>query len=127
MSDPIFFFVYGLLMSGGTGFRALGLESRVRRLGPDKVAGRLYHLGDYPGLITGRHGLVQGELIATQDVRLIDELDAYELYDPGNPTGSEYRRIEVDLLMSGRRVWAYEYNRPVKNKPIIATGNWRTR
>lgn len=127
MSDPIYFFVYGLLMRGGTGFRALGLERRVRQLGPDKVSGRLYHLGDYPGLIIGRHGLVHGEVFSVQDPGLIDEFDAYELYDPENPTGSEYCRIEVDLLTSGRRVWAYEYNRPVRNKPIIATGNWRTR
>ena len=59
--------------------------------------------------------------------RLVDELDAYELYDPENPVRSEYRRIKVELIGSGHSVWAYEYNRSTKNKPIIATGNWRTR
>ena len=127
MNDPYYVFVYGLLMSGGSGYRALGLETRVRPRGPERVQGRLHHLGHYPGLIIGPHGLVQGELISFADPRLIEELDAYELYDAGNPTGSEYRRIEVDLLISGARAWAYEYNRPVTNKPIIATGNWRTR
>ncbi|MBN8830308.1 MAG: gamma-glutamylcyclotransferase [Sphingomonadales bacterium] len=114
-------------MSGGSGFRALGLETRVRRLGPERVAGRLYHLGDYPGLITGRHGLVQGEIFSFRDPRLIEELDAYELFDADDPRRSEYRRIEVDLLGSGKRAWTYEYNRSVKSRPIIATGNWRTR
>jgi gamma-glutamylcyclotransferase (GGCT)/AIG2-like uncharacterized protein YtfP len=127
MNDAILVFVYGLLMSGGTGFRALGLEARVRRLGPERITGRLYHLGHYPGLLTGRQGLVHGELLAFDDARLIDELDAYELYDPENPARSEYLRIEVDLLISGKRAWAYEYNRSLKNKPVIATGNWRTR
>lgn len=127
MNDPILFFVYGLLMTGGTGYRALGLETRVRRLGRERIAGRLYHLGDYPGLVTGRHGLVHGELFAIGDPRLVEELDAYELYDPDNPARSEYRRVEVDLLVSGRRAWTYEYNRSVKGKPVIATGNWRTR
>ncbi|MBT2185574.1 gamma-glutamylcyclotransferase [Sphingobium sp. H33] len=114
-------------MRGGSGYRALGLETRVHRHGQERVTGRLYHLGDYPGLVTGPHGLVHGELVSFEDPGLIEELDAYELYDPENPTGSEYRRIEVDLLMSGRRGLAYEYNRTVTNKPIIATGNWRTR
>jgi len=127
MHDCFFVFVYGLLMSGGTGFRALGLETRVKRLGPERVAGRLYHLGHYPGLITGEKGAVQGEVIAFRDPGIIEELDAYELYDADNPTRSEYRRIEVELLGNGRTAWAYEYNRSVKNHPIIATGNWRTR
>jgi gamma-glutamylcyclotransferase (GGCT)/AIG2-like uncharacterized protein YtfP len=127
MSDPFLFFVYGLLMTGGSGYRALGLETRVRRIGPEKIAGRLYHLGHYPGLVTGRHGLVHGEVLAFDDPRIVDELDAYELYDPDNPTRSEYRRIRVDLIGSSQSVWAYEYNRSIKNKPIIATGNWRAR
>jgi gamma-glutamylcyclotransferase (GGCT)/AIG2-like uncharacterized protein YtfP len=127
MNDPILLFVYGLLMFGGSGFRALGLETKVRRLGPERLSGRLYHLGHYPGLIIGRHGLVHGELFSFSDPALLDALDAYELADPDNPTRSEYRRIEVDLLVSGRRAWTYEYNRSVKNRPIIATGNWRAR
>lgn len=127
MNDPIPLFVYGLLMTGGSGYHALGLEVRVKRLGPEKIAGRLYHLGHYPGLIIGRHGVVQGELFSFDDPKLLDELDAYELYDPENPSRSEYRRIRVDLLGNGESAWAYEYNRSTKNKPIIATGNWRTR
>lgn len=126
MSDPILLFTYGMLMPGESGYRALGLDVRVKRLGSERLSGRLYHLGHYPGLVVGRHGVVQGELLSFEDRKLLDELDAYELYDPENPARSEYRRIEVDL-MSGKRVWTYEYNRPIKNRPIIATGNWRTR
>ncbi len=125
MHDEICLFVYGLLMSGETGFRALDLGSRIRSLGTDRVAGRLYHLGDYPGYVPGPHGFVHGELMSFTDPALLDAIDAYELYDPENPQKSEYRRIEADLIDSGRRVWVYEYGRPITNRPIIATGNWR--
>jgi gamma-glutamylcyclotransferase (GGCT)/AIG2-like uncharacterized protein YtfP len=127
MNDDYLFFVYGLLMSGGPGFLALGLQSRVRRLGPARVYGRLHHLGDYPGLVIGGRGIVHGELLAFSDPHLVDELDAYELFDPENHAGSEYLRVEVDLLGADSPAWTYEYNRPVKDRPIIATGNWRTR
>ncbi|BAK66480.1 hypothetical protein SLG_18050 [Sphingobium sp. SYK-6] len=127
MNSPFRLFTYGQLMPGGTGYQTLGLEHRTRHLGPDRVAGRLYHLGDYPGLITGAHGIVQGEVLEFEEPGLIEEIDLYELYDPENPVGSEYRRIEVDLLDSPRRVWTYEYNRTVRDRPIIATGNWRMR
>jgi len=127
MSDPFRFFVYGLLMSGGTGFRALGLEGRVRSHGTETITGRLYHLGHYPGLVLGGQGIVQGELFTFDDPHLVDELDAYELVDPDHPSRSEYRRVEVELLGSGESAWAYEYNRSTRHRPIIATGNWRTR
>jgi gamma-glutamylcyclotransferase (GGCT)/AIG2-like uncharacterized protein YtfP len=126
MNDPILLFVYGLLMAGGPGYAALGLDGRVRNLGRERIAGRLYHLGDYPGLVTGPHGLVEGELLALQDPALIETIDAYELYEPANLTASEFRRIETDLLVSGGRGWTYEYNRPVAGRPVIATGCWRS-
>ncbi len=124
MNDSTLLFVYGLLMVGETGYRALDLETRARRFGSDRVSGRLHHLGDYPGLILGPHGIVQGEILALVDEAVIDDIDAYELYDPENPEKSEFQRVEVDLLVSGKRVWAYVYNRSIMNRPIIATGNW---
>ncbi|MCW2387973.1 gamma-glutamylcyclotransferase (GGCT)/AIG2-like uncharacterized protein YtfP [Sphingobium sp. B11D3B] len=125
MDTEVAFFVYGLLMTGGPGFAALGMEGGVRRLGPDRVVGRLYHLGDYPGLVTGESGVVHGELIGIRDPLLLEKMDVYELYDPEKPGASEYRRVEVDLLDSGRRVWTYEYNRSVEGLPVIANGQWR--
>lgn len=125
MNDEIRLFVYGLLLTGEPGFRSLDLERRVRSLGTDRITGRLYHLGDYPGYVPGPHGIVHGEIFSFTDKALLDAIDAYELYDPENPGKSEYRRIEVDLLDSGVRAWAYEYGRPVVKRPIIATGNWR--
>jgi len=125
MTDERLLFVYGLLLPGEKGFESLGLATHVRRLGPERIAGRLYHLGDYPALIPGGAGIVRGELLAFTEPGLLDKLDAYELYDPENPDKSEYRRVQVDLLDSGRSVWTYAYNRPVTGRPVIAAGSWR--
>ena len=127
MAEQFLLFVYGLLMRERAGSRSLGLATRVRCLGPERVSGRLYHLGDYPGLVTAQRGLVHGQLVAFRDHSLFEKLDAYELFDPDDTEGSEYRRVEVDLLGSGRRAWAYEYNRPVRNRPIVRSGRWTGR
>jgi hypothetical protein len=50
MSGESFFFVYGLLMSGGTGSRSFGLDRLARIVGTARVAGQLYDLGDSPDL-----------------------------------------------------------------------------
>lgn len=124
MSEPNLLFAYGVLRHGLIGYRSLELASRARALGRERINGRLYHLGEYPGIILGDNGIVHGELFAIEDPALWPELDAYELYDPERPRASEYRRVQVDLLDSGRRAWIYEYNRPVKDRPVIASGTW---
>jgi len=125
MNETCLLFVYGLLRRGQSGHDDLGLEGRVHYLGSDRVQGQIYHLGDYPGMVTGSHGIVHGDLLAIEDVALLHDMDAYELFDPDQPDSSEYRRIEVDLLDSGKRAWAYEYNRPVAGLPIVAGGDWQ--
>jgi gamma-glutamylcyclotransferase (GGCT)/AIG2-like uncharacterized protein YtfP len=124
MSEPSLLFVYGQLRCGQIGYRSLGLARRTVCLGAARTYGRLYHLGDYPGLIVGRRGIVHGELLAFDDPALWDQLDAYELFDPDRVMASEYRRVEIDLIDSGKRAWAYEYNRPIKGRPVIAGGIW---
>lgn len=127
MSEPLLLFVYGLLMVGESGYAALDLEARTRRRGPERVSGRLHHLGDYPGLILGPQGFAHGELLELLDPATLSDLDVYELYDPENPEKSEFCRTEVQLLESGALAFVYVYNRSVLNRPIIATGNWRRR
>lgn len=127
MSEPFLLFVYGLLRRSQIGHTTLRLGARTRTLGRERIHGRLYHLGDYPGVITGPRGIVHGDLLAFEDPDLLAELDAYELYEPERPNSSEYRRVEVDLLDSGLRGWVYEYAMPLKGRPVIASGNWWTR
>lgn len=127
MSDRQLLFVYGLLRPEQVGFRSLGLSGKVEIVGKGRVQGRLYHLGDYPGMLLGTSGIVHGEVLAVDDPVVMADIDAYELCVPERPRVSEYRRVEADLLDTGERVWVYEYNRPVKGRPVIASGNWWTR
>jgi gamma-glutamylcyclotransferase (GGCT)/AIG2-like uncharacterized protein YtfP len=127
MSECRLLFVYGLLRPGRSGFHALGLARKCDIIGRDRIHGRLYHLGHYPGLRIGKRGIVHGDVIALRDAETLAEIDAYELYVPGRPRISEYLRVPVDLIERNERVWTYEYNRPVKGKPVIASGNWWSR
>jgi len=124
MPEPFRLFVYGHLRRGQAGYRLLALEQRTKWLGEAKVRGRLYDLGDYPGLVLGSDGIVQGELIAFDDPTLWAALDDYEDCDPSDSEASEYRRIEVGLLGSGH-AWVYVYNRPVESMAPIASGTWQ--
>jgi len=121
---PFLIFVYGLLRPGQTGYESLNLATRTRTVAHGRVRGRLYHLGDYPGLILGDEGIVYGDVLVFDDPKLWCDLDAYELYDPDQPAASEYCRTSVELIDCGTEVIVYQYNRPVKGRPIVASGNW---
>lgn len=116
-------FVYGLLRPGRAGFAELNLEERMRVVGPDAVAGRLYDLGDYPGLIPGGEGIVLGELLLPRDPDVLAALDRYEDHDPADPDGSEYLRLRLTTL-GGRDAWAYVYRWDITDRPVIEGGDW---
>ena len=127
MTDMVDLFVYGLLMPGQSGYHELGLADRTQRLGPDRVCGTLYDLGDYPGLIVEGAGMVHGEILRSSDATLFAELDAYELYDPENLDCSDYRRVQIATFDRALPVWTYVYLRPLNGCPVIETGDWRNR
>lgn len=114
-------------MTGEPGYRELGLESRLALIGHERIAGTLYDLGDYPGLITGGPGTVHGQLFLPPDPMLLAELDAFELHDPFNPEASEYVRVQVTMLDSGVEAWVYAYNLDVGQAPVISSGSWTAR
>lgn len=116
-------FVYGLLKPGFAGFAELRLDDRVNVIGPDRVHGTLYNLGDYPGLMPGGDDTVAGVLLRPLDAQVLDDMDAYELFDPADPAGSEYIRARL-VTTSGASVWAYAYNRPVGDAPVVPRGAW---
>ncbi|MBB3033803.1 gamma-glutamylcyclotransferase family protein [Alteriqipengyuania lutimaris] len=128
-TDPLVF-LYGILQQGEEGYRELDLAKSLQLVGPDDVRGVLYDLGDYPGYKTGGTGRgtghVRGQLHAVKRLSVLPQLDAYELYDPADPTNSDYLRKRVTTL-SGREAWIYEYNRDVGDAPIIASGSWKER
>jgi len=122
---------------------------RQRSLGPCFLPGVLWAVGaagQYPGLTEGA-GRVVAELFSLAPDRLaarrvLQELDRYEEYFPGDPGGSLYLRRRLFareprpgswLRLEGARggrvgAFAYLYNRPIDRlaTPRIADGDWKS-
>lgn len=129
-------FVYGtlLLRAGDT----LGAAMRARLHGEsDFVAaaatpGRLYDLGDYPGLVEaeprGQRALVVGEVLRLYDAPATFQwLDRYEDVDPDDPAAGLYRRVpQLALLEDGRalRCWVYVLNSVPAEATLITANGW---
>lgn len=124
MRERFRLFVYGHLRRGQIGHRLLELERRTQWLCEARIHGRVYDLGDYPGLIPGGEDIVHGEVIGFDDPALWALLDDYEDHDPERPELSEYRRIEVDLLDECGCAWVYVFNRPIESLTPIVSGVW---
>lgn len=102
-------FVYGSLMSSVS--TPMGARERIRlagesrSLGPAKTQGRLYNLGQYPGLAppTSPDDIVQGELLELfNPAATFLWLDQYEGVPHGNRSGGDYLRAiwNVELQKS---------------------------
>lgn len=123
-------FVYGTLRRGGSN-DITRLAPAPRFVGRAQLAGQMYDLGAYPGLILDKgegqreEGTpVQGEVYAIGPAleAVLDEIE--EVFPQA--TG-EYAKRELDVLVDGTAVQCivYEIN-PVRTvgKPVIAGGDW---
>lgn len=110
-------------------FQAL---SRVAEfVGEADVQGRLYHLGNYPGMVSTDEGKrVRGEvyeITADHWQETIQQLDRYEGCSESDPPPHEYRRELVQAhLDSGEHVsaWAYVLNRATDGLSEIPSGDF---
>ena len=125
-------FVYGTLRRGGAN-DITRMRPAPRPLGVATIAGRLYDLGAYPGLMLDRAGgSVRGELYRIEPAleRQLDRLEGVS--DPPQP-GDEYfkRSIPVHpVQMEGRALdcVVYEINpERIVAAPLIAGGDWLAR
>lgn len=121
----------------GHGPRArLAKSSRV--VGPAAVAGRLFDLGSYPGLVlrTAAHApaaRVYGELRELNDPpQVFAWLDRYEGVAPGNAAVGEYYRTVLEVARleqagDGGRVqaWLYVYQGPLHGAREVPAGRWQ--
>lgn len=130
-------FVYGTLRPAASGAMGRSERERLQReavtLGAATVAGRLYDLGPYPGLVLSDDvgAQVQGELLRLSDpARTLRWLDAYEGIAPGEHRSTEYERVvSLARLGDGREVelWVYRYAHGVTGHPLLAGGDWLQR
>lgn len=121
-------FVYGTLRKGASAdlqrFASNGDDYSSRYLGTDRINGRLYDLGSFPGVhllkspvFNSDLPVVVGDVFELLDEVLIERLDAYE----GYPRLYDRRQV---LSATGEHVWVYVYNHPMDDRPSIPSGDW---
>lgn len=129
-------FVYGTLRRDTQHQLYHMLARHASFLGEATVQGRLYDLGDYPGMVYPGDGRVAGEIYLVAPSKwetVIRRLDEYEGCTDNDPEPHEYRRDVVKAyLVDGDEVfaWAYVLNRVPANSREIESGDylsWRVR
>ncbi|KRC19126.1 gamma-glutamylcyclotransferase [Acidovorax sp. Root217] len=116
-------FVYGTLRKGGSN-DITRLRPAPRFVGMARLAGTLYHLSAYPGLLLGGAVDVVGEVYAIEPA-LEQRLDGIEEIH-GRPD-DEYFKREVTLDVDGQAVdcLVYEINPGrVTSAARIESGDW---
>ncbi len=120
---PPILFLYGSLRRGEGNYLKLELARRLRFMMPGVVRGRLYDLGPYPAFVEG-DGITRGELFEPADATILADLDAFEGYDPTDPSGSWYVRQPIRLDGPSAEAFIYRYNGPIDGRPEIVSGDW---
>jgi gamma-glutamylcyclotransferase (GGCT)/AIG2-like uncharacterized protein YtfP len=113
-------FVYGTLMSGEM-YSEFMERGDLKRLCPARCLGRLYDLGDYPGMIPGGNLWIAGELYRSSAIEkllpILDELEGSHAF--------ERRLVEVDWTHGPTPAWCWVYTGPVDPSSRIDGGSWR--
>lgn len=111
------------------------VAAKLLPIGKGFVRGALYDFGRYPGAIADAKSdsKIVGTVLQLPDDEnlardILEQLDAYEGFDPKPPETSEYvRERQTVELADGRTLecWFYRYNLPASGSQIIASGVWR--
>jgi gamma-glutamylcyclotransferase (GGCT)/AIG2-like uncharacterized protein YtfP len=115
---PTRVFVYGTLLAGEPNHRVL-TGARLVAKARTEAAFELRDLGPFPGLVRGAHAVV-GEVYEVDEVTLaaLDRLEGHPRF---------YRRTRI-ALDDGSLVQTYLLPpEQVEGRPVIASGNWRSR
>lgn len=121
--------VYGTLRLGQGNYSRLLKDTDAEHVGVDHIAGTLFSLGGFPGIITGpnHQGLVEVDVFYLPEPSrdwLLSRLDRLEGYDPtGRPEHCMYLR-KWTVTKLGKMVYYYEWNNEPPEDRIISSGNW---
>jgi gamma-glutamylcyclotransferase (GGCT)/AIG2-like uncharacterized protein YtfP len=126
---PRTLFIYGTLHPDLAPPGIWSVVRTLRAVEPATVAGALFDLGAYPGLLLDDGPrTVQGTLFELpDDPSVLRQLDRYEGFDPQSPEGSLFLRVKCRVtLASGGPVdaWVYVYNGSVTGQRRIESGRW---
>lgn len=121
MAEPIFhLFTYGTLRSAAATHAGRELLRDCARVGVGTVAGTLYDAGEYPALLLGGEGRVEGEIWRCP-APLLRVLDHYE----GTEAGL-FRRAAVEV--GEVACWVYlagpKLGPRLRPDAIVESGSW---
>lgn len=123
-----YLFVYGTLRRNSRHPMARRLAAIARHVGAAQIAGRLYHLGRFPGLNKPRSAAdwVQGDVyeLGAHPEATLAEMDAYENAESPPPTPYERQLAPVQLGDRELAAWVYWYRGDVREEQFIASGCW---
>lgn len=122
-------FVYGTLRKDlrNSMFHLLAREATFKCTA--RMRGRLYDLGDYPGLVLdGSGGWVHGEVYELKvPGATLPRLDNYEGCGPDDPEPHEFERVVSAVITDDENVlevWAYIYKGPTAHQREIKSGDY---
>jgi gamma-glutamylcyclotransferase (GGCT)/AIG2-like uncharacterized protein YtfP len=125
-----YLFAYGTLQRGLAPEYLLPVVSQLVAVGEGSVAGLLYDLGEYPGMVLdGESGMkVFGTVFVLPDEDwILAALDGYEGFYPDSVESSLFvRELHPVELMDGRRLdcWVYVYNLETDDLQVLASGRF---
>ena len=121
-----YLFVYGTLVRNSKHNSEFMLD-KMEYVGTGKIHGKMYDLGEYPGVIENNEKYVYGEIYRAHDLKILSAIDEYEGVDHIEPQKGLYiRKITNAILDHGKeiQVFAYFYNKSIKNAKEIPSGKW---
>ena len=129
MNDLLF--VYGTLMQEFNSEITKVLRNNSKLVGEGWIAGRLFDIGSYPGLIYHPQSAqqVRGEIYKMYlPEQLLPLLDHYEMIDPNHPNENEYRRdlVTVKSQHEVLNCWTYIFQLSPAPFPEISSGDYRS-
>ncbi|MEO8147978.1 MAG: gamma-glutamylcyclotransferase family protein [Bacteroidia bacterium] len=128
-----YIFLYGTLRKEFNHHVFKKVEDKLDYVGKGFVKGKIFDIGEYPGLIesTGNQSVVEGDVysIKNETEKVFKLLDRYEGFIEGNLNKSEYirKRKDIQLIREDKKIrsWIYIYNRTKhKNFKEIFTGDY---
>ena len=123
-----YLFVYGTLLQSENEFGAY-LAANSTFFSPGKFRGRLYDIGEYPGVIAapcGNEFVYGGIYEITSPGAVLAVLDDYEGFGPDDAQPNLFVRQLLPVETDNQQIncWVYLYNLPIDGYRHIISGNY---
>jgi gamma-glutamylcyclotransferase (GGCT)/AIG2-like uncharacterized protein YtfP len=129
-NETLQLFVYGSLRSGFQQHAYQYLSKYFGLIGPSKVKGKLYDMGEYPVAVpTNEESFIIGELYAINNTEefsyAIAQLDDYEGLFPEEGQTALFKRENATVYCNNQQstAWVYWFNGNVTGLPEITSGD----